>query len=425
MRERKNSEKLFNTAREFFPGGVNSPVRAFKAVDSSPVVINKGEGPYIFDVDKNRYVDFIMSWGPLLLGHAHPYVVEKVKSVVEKGFSFGLTNPWEIHLAEKIKKFMPHIERLRFVNSGTEATMSAIRVARGVTGRDYVVKFNGCYHGHADYLLVKAGSGVATLSLPGTPGVPEDFVKKTIVLEYNDTEGVKRLFEERGKEIAAIIVEPVAGNMGVVEPLPGFLETLREVTEEYDSILIFDEVMTGFRIAPGGATELTGIIPDLVTLGKVIGGGFPVGAYGGKKELIEHVAPEGEIYQAGTLSGNPVAMAAGWATLDYLEKNLNKWKEVVEIMEKLATGFLKGIENVSFTQAGTMFTLYFLDKKPVNFKEVSQQDSSKFAAFFNFQLENGVLIPPSGFEANFLSIVHEEEHLLKYWENLRAFLNSL
>ena len=416
------SKKIFKDAIEHFPGGVNSPVRAFKAVDSSPIIVNKGEGPFILDVDKNRYVDFIMSWGPLILGHAHPYVVEKVKSVMEKGFSFGLTNPWEIHLAEKIKKFMPHIEKLRFVNSGTEATMSAIRLARGVTGRDYIVKFNGCYHGHADYLLVKAGSGVATLSLPGTPGVPEDFVKKTIVLEYNDIDGVRRLFNEKGKEIAAVIVEPVAGNMGVVKPVLGFLEALREITEEYGTILIFDEVMTGFRIAPGGATELTGIVPDLVTLGKVIGGGFPVGAYGGKKELMENVAPEGEIYQAGTLSGNPVAMAAGWATLDYLERNLPKWKEVVEMMETFASEFLNGEENISYSQVGTMFTIFFTGGQPKNFKEVSLQDKEKFAQFFKYQLEHGVLIPPSGFEANFLSLVHSEDELRLYWENLKSFL---
>ena len=293
--ERERSKKVFESAKLLFPGGVNSPVRAFKAVGGDPVVVKRGEGAYIEDLDGNRYVDFIMSWGPLILGHAHPHVVSLLEETIKNGTSYGLTSELEIKLAEVIKRFMPHVEMLRFVNSGTEATMSAIRVARGVTGRKKILKFNGCYHGHVDYLLVSAGSGVATLSLPGTPGVPEEFVRETLVAEYNDIKGVERIFEQFGKEIAAVIVEPVAGNMGVVKPIPGFLEKLRELTSHYGALLIFDEVMTGFRVAPGGAVQLYGIEPDLVTLGKVIGGGLPVGAYGGKREIMENVAPSGEI----------------------------------------------------------------------------------------------------------------------------------
>ncbi len=420
--KREKSRELFRMAREIFPGGVNSPVRAFNSVNMDPIVVERGSGSHILDVDGNEYVDFIMSWGPLLLGHAHEEVVKVLHDVIDEGTSYGLTSSWEIRLGRLIREFMPHIEMLRFVNSGTEATMSAIRLARAVTGRRKILKFKGCYHGHVDYLLVSAGSGVATLSLPGTPGVLEEFVKETLVADYNDIDGVVALFEKFGEEIAAVIVEPVAGNMGVVKPVNGFLEGLRKITEEYGTILIFDEVMTGFRVAPGGATELTGIVPDITTLGKVIGGGLPVGAYGGKREIMERVAPAGDVYQAGTLSGNPLAMAAGWATLSFLKENTDKWYEVAGLMEELAGRYLDGVDSVVYNQVGTMFTLFFLDREPVNFTDVSQQDYGKFARFFKFQLEHGVLLPPSGFEANFLSLVHTEEDLRRYWENLADFL---
>ncbi len=421
---RVKSGEMLKRAKDLFPGGVNSPVRAFRAVESEPVIVRSGNGAYIEDVDGNKYVDFIMSWGPLILGHANPEVVKVLKNVLEKGTSFGLTSEWEILLADKIKSFMPHIEMLRFVNSGTEATMSAIRVARGVTGRKKILKFSGCYHGHVDYLLVSAGSGVATLSLPGTPGVPEEFAKETLVAEYNNVDEVERIFEKYGREIAAVIVEPVAGNMGVIKPLPGFLESLRKLTEANGSLLIFDEVMTGFRVAPGGAVELTGIKPDLVTLGKVIGGGLPVGAYGGRKDIMVNVAPSGDIYQAGTLSGNPLAMAAGFATLSYLENHLSEWHKVVNLMNEIAMDFLKHAKGVIYNQVGTMFTLFFLDREPINFKDVTGQNSKRFAAFFKFQLEHGVLIPPSGFEANFLSLSHSEKELKKYWMNLMEFIKN-
>ena len=416
--EFKKSKILFKKAQELFPGGVNSPVRAFNNVNVDPIIVNKGEGVYITDVDKNRYIDFILSWGPLILGHSHPFVVDKVKEIIDHCISFGITNPWEIHLAEIINYFMPHIEKIRFVNSGTEATMSAIRVARGYTGRDKIIKFNGCYHGHSDFLLVNAGSGVATLSIPGTPGVPDNMVKDTLILEYNDIESFKKLMSQQGHEIAAVIVEPVAGNMGVISPVSGFLEALRDETDKFGTVLIFDEVMNGFRIAPGGARELFGIEADLTTLGKVIGGGFPVGAYGGKKEIMDLVAPKGDVYQAGTLSGNPVTMAAGWATLTFLKKNIDKWHTVSELMNELSGYYMPKIDvPVKYNQIGTMFSLFFADKIPENFNDVLKQDKNLFNNFFKNQFENGVLIAPSPYEASFLSIEHTEKELRKYWEN--------
>jgi glutamate-1-semialdehyde 2,1-aminomutase len=321
------NRELFERAKKLMPGGVSSPVRAFKAVGGEPIIVSKGEGSRIWDVEGKEYIDFLMSWGPLILGHSHPRVVKALEEQAKKGLSYGITNPHEITLAELVISAMPSVEMVRFVSSGTEATMSAIRLARGYTGRKYIVKFEGCYHGHYDGLLVSAGSGVATLGIPGTPGVPEEIANLTIVLPYNDVDALKEAFERYGQDIACVIVEPVAGNMGTVLPKEGFLQTLREITRQYSSLLIFDEVITNFRVSKGGAQELYSIEPDLTCMGKVLGGGMPLGAYGGKREIMEKVAPEGPVYQAGTLSGNPMAMVAGIATLSELfEKSVRRNK---------------------------------------------------------------------------------------------------
>ncbi len=422
------SRDLFERAKKILPGGVNSPVRAFKAVKTDPIVVKRGFGPYIEDVDGNRYVDFLMSWGPLILGHAHPTVVEEVKKASERGLSFGITNPYEVELAEEVVSVVPSAEKVRFVNSGTEAVMSAIRLARGITGRKYIVKFAGCYHGHYDSVLVSAGSGVATFGIPGTPGIPEEIAKLTFVLPYNDAEAVKDLFEKEGERIAAVIVEPVAGNMGVVPPEGDFLKVLREETQKYGALLIFDEVITGFRLSLGGAQEYFQIEPDLTTLGKVVGGGMPVGAYGGKKELMDRVAPEGEIYQAGTLSGNPVAMAAGLATLRELKK-LNPYGE----LEERTLRFTEEISNLlsqkgiahSINRIGSMFTVFFTEGRIRNYEDASRSDTELFARFFKKLLRNGVLIPPSQFEAWFLSVVHTEEVLSEALEGIEKGIKEL
>lgn len=423
-----SNRELFEEALNYLPGGVNSPVRAFKAVEGEPIIVKRGKGAYIEDVEGNKYVDFLMSWGPLILGHAHPRVISEVKKAVENGLSFGLTNPYEIELAKEVVEAIPSADKVRFVNSGTEAVMSAIRLARGYTGRKYIVKFDGCYHGHYDSVLVSAGSGVATLGIPGTPGIPEEIAKLTYVLPYNDPEAVKKLFEERGNEIACVIVEPVAGNMGVVPPTEEFLKTLREETKKHGALLIFDEVITGFRLSLGGAQEYFGIEPDLTTLGKVIGGGMPVGAYAGKREIMSKIAPEGEVYQAGTLSGNPVAMAAGLATVREL-KETKPYRELEQKTEHLTgkiSEFLteKGIPH-TVNRIGSMFTVFFTEKEVKNYSDAKRSDLKLFARFFKSLLKNGVLIPPSQFEAWFLSTAHTEEVLTEALERIEKGIKEL
>lgn len=423
-----SNRELFEEAKRYLPGGVNSPVRAFKAVEGEPIIVRKGEGAYIEDVEGNRYIDFLMSWGPLILGHAHPEVVSAVREAVENGLSFGLTNPYEVELGKEVVAAVPSADRVRFVNSGTEAVMSAIRLARGVTGRKYIVKFDGCYHGHYDSVLVSAGSGVATLAIPGTPGIPEEIAKLTYVLPYNDIEAVEKLFEERGEEIACVIVEPVAGNMGVVPPKAEFLEKLREITRKYGALLIFDEVITGFRLSYGGAQKYFGIEPDLTTLGKVIGGGMPVGAYAGDESYMFQIAPEGNIYQAGTLSGNPVAMAAGLATLRVL-KETNPYGELEKKTDRFAGEISKlltqkGIEH-TVNRVGSMLTVFFTDGKVESYEDAKRSDLKLFARFFKALLKNGVLIPPSQFEAWFLSTAHSEEILNEALERIERGIKEL
>lgn len=402
---------LFQEAQKLLPGGVDSPVRAFRAVGGQPLFIDCGNGPYLYDVDGNRYIDYVLSWGLLITGHAHPKVVEAIQNSAIKGTSYGAPSPLEIELAKRVMEFMPNIEMIRFVNSGTEATMSALRLARAYTKRDKIIKFDGCYHGHADLLLVQAGSGVATLGLPDSPGVPADTVKDTLVADFNNLESVEALFKKYPEQIAAIIVEPVAGNMGVVPPLPDFLEGLRVITRCEGSVLIFDEVMTGFRVHRGGAQTLYGIQPDLTTLGKVIGGGLPVGAYGGKKEIMQMVAPAGPMYQAGTLSGNPLAMSAGLATLDLISEE-KVWDEMEARGCQLDAGIDAAAKRagvpIQQTRVGTMRTTFFSETKPIDWNTVKSADKAQFGKFFQKMLENGVYLAPSQFEAGFISIVHDE-----------------
>lgn len=424
---RENSNKLFNRAINVIPGGVNSPVRACKSVGAEPVFIDHAEGCMIYDADGNGFIDYIGSWGPMILGHRHSAVIKAIASVLNRGTSFGAPTDLEIVLAEMVINAVPSVDMIRMVNSGTEATMSAIRLARGVTGRDVIIKFDGCYHGHADTLLVEAGSGVATLGIPGSPGVPESFVAHTLSLPYNDIESVKKVMDEQGDKIACIMVEPIAGNMGLVRPVDGFLETLREVTEKSGSLLIFDEVMTGFRVAFGGAQSLYGILPDITCLGKIIGGGLPVGAYGGKREIMEHIAPHGPVYQAGTLSGNPVAMAAGIATLMQLKKpgfyeNLDKKADL------LATGLEKAAEKAGVKarvdRAGSMLGLFFTDRDVKNFEDAKTSDFDMFAAYYKGMLEKGIYLAPSQFEALFVSAAHEVEHIDKTIEAAEEVLKK-
>jgi glutamate-1-semialdehyde 2,1-aminomutase len=403
---------LFEEAQKLLPGGVDSPVRAFRAVGGQPLFIECGEGPYLYDVDGNRYIDYVLSWGPLITGHAHPRLVEAVQRAAAKGTSYGAPSPLEIELAKSVMDFMPDIEMIRFVNSGTEATMSALRLARAYTRRDKIIKFDGCYHGHADLLLVQAGSGVVTLGLPDSPGVPADTVKDTLVADFNNVDSVEVLFQKYPGQIAAIIVEPVAGNMGVVPPIPGFLEGLRKLTTEQGALLIFDEVMTGFRVHPGGAQTLYNIKPDLTTLGKVIGGGLPVGAYGGRREIMQMVAPAGPVYQAGTLAGNPLAMSAGIAVLSLLREE-KCWQKLEQGAARLEAGISSAAKKAGIpiqqTRVGTMFTTFFSETKPVDWNTVRVADKVRFGKFFQKLLENGVYLAPSQFEAGFVSTAHSED----------------
>ncbi|MED4585484.1 glutamate-1-semialdehyde 2,1-aminomutase [Brevibacillus choshinensis] len=409
--KREKSTELFAEAQHYIPGGVNSPVRAFKSVGGNPIYIEKGEGSRIFDVDGNSYIDYIGSWGPLILGHAHPRVLSAITEVATLGTSFGAPTERETDMAKLVCELVPSVEVVRMVNSGTEATMSALRLARGYTKRNKIMKFEGCYHGHADSLLIKAGSGVATLGLPDSPGVPEGTAVNTITVPYNDLESVKLAFSSFGDDLAAVIVEPIGGNMGVVPPLPGFLEGLREITQQYGTLLIFDEVMTGFRVARGGAQELFGITPDLTTMGKVIGGGLPVGAYGGKREIMQQIAPAGPIYQAGTLSGNPLAMAAGLTTLQELSK-----PGTYERLEKLSARLAEGLaDNASklgiphtLNRVGSMVCLFFTDTPVINYETAKTSDLERFSTYFSHLLEEGIMIPPSQFEGMFVSVAHSE-----------------
>jgi glutamate-1-semialdehyde 2,1-aminomutase len=391
-------------AAQLFPGGVNSPVRAYRAVGGEAPIMVRGQGPFVWDADGNRYIDYVGAFGPLMVGHAHPTVVEAIRTAVEAGGSFGATSPAEVRLGELIRSRMPSIERLRFVNSGTEAAMSALRVARAATGRDLVVKFDGGYHGHADSLLVEPGSGAATLSIPGSAGVAAPVAAQTLVATYNDLSSVAALLDLHSGKIAAVIVEPVAANMGVVPPAPVFLAGLRRLTDRAGAVLIFDEVITGFRVAPGGAQELFGVRPDLTVLGKIIGGGLPVGAYGGRAELLDLVAPAGPVYQAGTLSGHPVVMAAGEATL--LQLTSDVYAAIEARADRLEDGLRR--EGVSVARVGSLLTLFFRDRAPTNFREAKECDTEAFGRFFHRMREAGVLLPPSQFEAWFLSAAHDD-----------------
>lgn len=414
------SEQLFEQAQKVIPGGVNSPVRAFKGVGGTPVFIEKAAGAYITDSDGKQYIDYVGSWGPMVLGHNHPAIIDAVLKAVPNGLSFGAPTAAEITLAELVCKLVPSIEMVRMVSSGTEATMSAIRLARGYTGRDKIIKFEGCYHGHSDSLLVKAGSGALTLGQPSGPGVPADFAKHTLTCTYNDLDSVKAAFEQYPNEIACLIVEPVAGNMNCIPPQEGFLQGLRELCTQYGAVFIIDEVMTGFRVALGGAQSYYGVTPDLTTLGKIIGGGMPVGAFGGKKEIMEHIAPTGPVYQAGTLSGNPIAMAAGLACLTELSKAGNEERLAAQT-KVLAEGFkaLADKHNVPLTvqYVGGMFGLFFTEQKAVNnFQEVMKCDAAKFNRFFHLMLEQGVYLAPSAFEAGFMSLAHSDEDIARTLE---------
>ena len=411
-----SSEKLYRQAEQIIPGGVNSPVRSCRAVGTHPLFIARGLGSKIFDVDGNIYIDYVGSWGPLILGHAHPEVVEAVKAAAELGTSFGIPTTLEVDLAQMITKLVPSMKMVRMVNSGTEATMSAIRLARGYTGRSKIIKFDGCYHGHADTLLVKAGSGAATLGIPGSAGVPADFVKHTLSLRFNDLEQVAAVMEEQGKDVAAIILEPVAGNMGVVPPKPGFLEGLRHWCNETGALLIFDEVMTGFRLALGGAQEIYDVQPDLTCLGKVIGGGLPVGAYGGRRDIMSQVAPLGEVYQAGTLSGNPLAVTAGLTTLRLLNKP-GVYDELEErsnyLFNEMSRLAAKHKVVSTMNRVGSMGCLFFTEQRVVDFDSAQTADTRKFAHMFCAMLERGVYLAPSQFEAAFVSLAHDQEDIDK------------
>jgi glutamate-1-semialdehyde 2,1-aminomutase len=422
------SQNLFKEAQKYIPGGVNSPARALKSVGGSPLFIEKGEGSRLYDADGNDYIDYVLSWGPLILGHRHPNVVKKLEETINTGTSFGAPTELETILASLVVKRVPSVEKVRMVNSGTEATMSAIRLARGATERDIIIKFDGCYHGHADTLLVEAGSGVATLNIPGSPGVPKDIVSNTLSLKYNDIEGFKKVMKQKGNQIACVIVEPVAGNMGMVLPQPGFLETLREYTSKFGSLLIFDEVMTGFRVAHDCAQGFFNINPDITCFGKVIGGGLPVGAYGGKKEVMDNIAPDGGVYQAGTLSGNPLAMAAGIATLKELDDK-EIYKSLTDKMAMLLAGLKAGADNAGIKlttcQAGSMAGVFFNDSEVKNFDDAKTSDLKMFSDYYHGMLKHGVYLAPSQFEAIFMSLAHTEEDIQKTIEAASKVMKEL
>lgn len=428
MKDFKNSQRLFQEAQQYLPGGVDSPVRAFKVVGGIPPFIVRGHGSRIYDADGNEYIDYVCSWGPLILGHSHPQVVEALKQALERGTSFGAPTELEVTLAKMICQAMPSVEMVRFVNSGTEATMTALRLARAFTGRDKVIKFAGGYHGHADGLLAKGGSGLATLSLPDSPGVPLGYAQNTLVVPYNDTGAVEQLFQLYPKDIAAVIVEPVAANMGVVPPQPGFLDSLRKLTREYHALLIFDEVITGFRVAYGGAQALYGIAPDLTCLGKIIGGGMPVGAYGGRREIMQMMAPVGPVYQAGTLSGNPLAMTAGIETLKVLNH-----PEVYSQLENKAARLEQGIAtvqnktgiNLYVSRVASLLTVFFTSNPVVNYESAKQANTTLFSKFFHGLLAEGIYWPPSQFEAAFISLAHDEEDIRLTVRAIDKVLSSL
>ncbi len=421
------SRSLYAEAQRYMPGGVNSPVRAFRAVGGEPLFVARGEGPYIYDADGRRYIDYVLSWGPLILGHAHPQVVGALKKAAERGISYGAPTALETELAKRVVEAVPSIEMVRFVNSGTEATMSALRLARAFTGRSKIIKFEGCYHGHADFLLVRAGSGVTTLGLPDSAGVPEAIAQDTLIAPYNDLQAVESLFSENRGDIAAVIVEPVAGNMGVIPPEPGFLEGMRKMTRAEGALLVFDEVITGFRVAYGGAQALYGITPDLTCLGKVIGGGLPVGAYGGRREIMEMVAPLGPVYQAGTLSGNPLSMTAGIETLKVLAQP-GFYQRLEEKSARLAAGLRAAAEAamtpVFQTRVGSMFCTFFSAERVIDHASAKRSDSNRYALFFRAMLENGVYLAPSQFEAGFLSLAHSEQDIDRTIEAAEAALAS-
>ena len=412
----EKSKAAFARAQEVIPGGVNSPVRAFKAVGEAPVFVKHGEGAHITDIDGQTYVDMVCSWGPLILGHRHPAVVAAIQEALEHGTTFGMPTELETEMAALICELIPSVEMVRMVSSGTEATMSALRLARGYTGRDLIVKFEGCYHGHADHLLINAGSGAMTFGVPSSPGVPADVAKETLVAKYNDLASVRALFEEHPAEIAAVIVEPIPGNMGLIMPEKGFLEGLREITSEYGAVLIFDEVISGFRASAGGAQKVFGVMPDLTCLGKIIGGGLPVGAFGGKREIMAHLSPSGPVYQAGTLSGNPLAMSAGFAALSVL-KNEQPYDALAAKGAALAEGLRALAEKhgvaVTVNQFGSLLTVFFTDRPVHCYADATTSDTAKFATFFSTMLANGVHLPPSQFECWFLSTAHSQDDLDK------------
>ena len=412
--QKLKSEKMFQKAQQYIPGGVNSPVRACKSVGCDPLFIDKAEGSKVYDVDGNAYTDYVCSWGPMIMGHAHPDIISAVQQSAAGGTSFGAPTPMEIDLAQMVVEAVPSVEKVRFVNSGTEATMSAIRLARGYTGKKTVVKFDGCYHGHADSFLVKAGSGVITLGIPGSPGVPDDIVKNTVSIPYNNTEVLEKTLQDEKLDIACVIIEPVAGNMGCIPPQPGFLQTLRELTQKLGIVLIFDEVITGFRLAYGGAQEFFGITPDLTCLGKIIGGGLPVGAYGGKTEIMDQIAPDGPVYQAGTLSGNPLAMAAGLATLKLLQKSdfytalNNKSADLAGELTDVAKRV--GID-VKLNCIGSLMTAFFTDSNVVDFDSAMTADTDRYGRHYRQMLTQGIYLAPSQFEVAFISAAHTQEEL--------------
>jgi glutamate-1-semialdehyde 2,1-aminomutase len=417
MPARERSRRIDETARQLMPGGVNSPVRAFKAVGGDPLIVAYAKGAHLWDADGNEYIDYVGSWGPLILGHAHPAVVQVLQKAAERGTSYGATTELEVELARLVCGAVPSIERVRFVSSGTEATMSALRLARAFTGREKVLKFEGCYHGHVDALLAKAGSGLATLGLPDSAGVPKSFTEATIVVPYNDVAAVEDVFARAGDEIAAVIVEPVAANMGLIPPRPGFLPALRDLTQRSGALLIFDEVITGFRLAAGGAQFYYGVVPDLTCLGKIVGGGMPVGAYGGRADVMAMVAPEGPVYQAGTLSGNPMAMAAGIVTLHTLLENDGLYRGLDEMGAALAEGLRQAAAAaeapVTVTQLGSMMTVFFSDTAPHDYESAKRCDTARYGSFFRAMFDAGIYLPPSQFEAMFVSLAHQQADLDK------------